>query len=413
MKYLAFLALLPAVAQATPRMSLTAGTPCAACHVNPNGGEMRTDLGWSAHNHTGALTWDQLGLQSFHEVDTNTFVDGMLAFGFDWRGQLARLGRPEIDEATGETTVPDYTAFPMQVQPYLSLKPATEWTLYTTFLAGPGTLRDSKICDPVFAGMSCYGAQVIYEPGGTLPTLRAGMFQPSIGVRPEDHTVLVRGDAANPRIPTIAPGYAELGAEAAYQPKQWVRAEVGGFHTGNLDDALNGGTETADLWPASYAARLTFQPVLEFGGGAEEAEDDFDDFDDEPVSLSPFALNTWLGASILGSGDFRFIDAFLGLGTHEGLSLLFEVSHSVRTVEHETLNGMLGLSYSPWDWIAGSLRAGRATTSTEFQDYESTQYVATLELFPLPYMELRPEYRLVETDQYRLGQFTLQWHFFY
>ena len=35
------------VAQATPRMSLTAGTPCSGCHYSPNGGGGRTELGWS------------------------------------------------------------------------------------------------------------------------------------------------------------------------------------------------------------------------------------------------------------------------------------------------------------------------------------------------------------------------------
>ena len=41
------------------------------------------------------------------------------------------------------------------------------------------------------------------------------------------------------------------------------------------------------------------------------------------------------------------------------------------------------------------------------------QYVAGVEFFPLPYVELRPEYRLIDTLDYRFGQATLQVHLFY
>ena len=140
---LALLAL-PGLAQATPRMSLTAGTPCAACHVNPSGGEGRSELGFGAMHRVGVVTWDQLGLQAFHDVNSNTWLDGAVGFGVDLRMQGARLGRPElVDTDTGtKTEVPDYTWFPMQAQPYLTVKPAAGLTLYGTFLAGPGTLRD-------------------------------------------------------------------------------------------------------------------------------------------------------------------------------------------------------------------------------------------------------------------------------
>ncbi|MCB1185158.1 MAG: hypothetical protein H6706_05845 [Myxococcales bacterium] len=413
---LALLAL-PGLAQATPRMSLTAGTPCAACHVNPSGGEGRSELGFGAMHRVGVVTWDQLGLQAFHDVNSNTWLDGAVGFGVDLRMQGARLGRPElVDTDTGtKTEVPDYTWFPMQAQPYLTVKPAAGLTLYGTFLAGPGTLRDGKICDPVFQGMSCYGAQAIYEPGGVAPTVRAGVFQPSIGVRNDDHTLLIRGDAAARRVPIIAPGYAEAGAEVAWQPVQWVRLEAGGFHTGNLDKALNDGNETAELWPVAYQARVTFQPLLELGGGPPPAEaDEFgDDFGAPSEPAHPFVINTWLGASAFGSGDFLMINAFLGLGIHEGLSLLSELSLSQRTIEYETLNGVVGLSYAPWAWIAASARAERARTTTATAEITTVQYVAGLELFVVPGLEVRPEYRLVETDDYRFGQATLQVHLFY
>lgn len=418
MRGIVFLAMLTGVAWATPRQSLTAGTPCVACHVNPNGGEGRTELGWSSMSHAGAITFDQLGLSSVHDATTNQFLK-IASLGFDARLQGARLGRPQIEDTAGggtETTVPDITWFPMQFQPYLTVKPTKKVTLYGTWLMGPSTLRDGKLCDPVFPGMSCFGAQAIFEPGGSAPTVRAGVFQPSIGIRHDDHTILLRGDAANRRQPVIAPGYAELGAEVIYQPRQWLRMEVGGFGTQNLEDALNSVTETAELWPAAYSARLTFMPHLEFGGAdaageTDEFADDFDDFDAEPAT--PFVVNTWIGASAFGSKDFMLLNGFLGAGIHEGVTLMAEAAVARRTIEHDQLNAMLNLTYTPWSWLTFALRAERAHTRDSTDEFTTWQYVGGLEFFPVPYLEVRPEYRLVETEDYRFGQATLQVHLFY
>lgn len=405
---------LAGVAQATPRQALTAGTPCVACHVNPNGGEGRTELGWSSMRHAGAVTYDQMGLKSFHDVSSNTFLDSV-RLGFDARLQGARLGRPQIEDKAGgatETVYPDITWFPMQFQPYLTVKPTSKVTLYGTWLMGPSTLRDGELCDPVFAGMSCFGAQAILEPGGAAPTIRVGVFQPSIGIRHDDHTILLRGDAANRRQPVIAPGYAEVGAETIYQPRQWLRMELGGFGTNNLDEALNSVQKTADLWPVAYSARISFMPYLEFGGEEPAEEDEFaDDFDDEPST--PFGVNTWIGASAFGSKDFVLFNGFLGAGIHEGLSVMAEGSIVRRTIEYDQLNAMLMLNYTAWSWASFAVRAERAQTRTASDESITWQYVAGMEFFPVPYVEVRPEYRLVETDDYRFGQATLQVHLFY
>ena len=79
-------------AHATPRMSLTAGTPCSGCHVSPNGGGGRTELGWSSMNTAGAFTYGDLGVTSLHEQEHNGFADELVTIGFDARLQWARLG---------------------------------------------------------------------------------------------------------------------------------------------------------------------------------------------------------------------------------------------------------------------------------------------------------------------------------
>jgi hypothetical protein len=410
------LLLLSGVAEATPRMSLTAGTPCTACHHSPNGAGARTDIGWGSMNHVGALTYAQLGLQKFHNVDSNTWLDGAVSVSLDARLQTARLGSPALqDQADGSTTTtyPDYTTFPMQFQPSIAVMPMEGLTLLGSYLAGPGA-RDGDFCDPAFPGMPCYQAFAKYELGGRLPTVRVGMFQPSIGIQHDDHTLLIRGDAKRRRTPIIPPFYSELGAEIIAQPIQWLRAEVGGFASKGLDDALNTGSETADLSAVAYSARVTVLPHFEFGGAAPSEADEFaDDFDDEAPPAEPFVLNTWLGASIYGSGDFRMVNGFLGLGHRSGVAFLAEVAHTTRTIDYETLNGFVGLSYSLFNWLTFNARAERAQTTEGADEALTTAYVGGLEFFPLPYVEIRPEYRLTETADYRFGQATVQVHLFY
>ncbi|MBU6161625.1 MAG: hypothetical protein KGO50_10915, partial [Myxococcales bacterium] len=45
-------------AHATPWMSLQAGTPCATCHTNVQGGGGRTEIGWGNSLYTGMFTYD-------------------------------------------------------------------------------------------------------------------------------------------------------------------------------------------------------------------------------------------------------------------------------------------------------------------------------------------------------------------
>lgn len=400
-------------AEATPRMSLTAGTPCSGCHYTPSGSGGRTELGWSSMNHVGALTYDQLGLKGLHDVDSNTWLDGKLSVGIDFRVQAARLGQPEVvDLPTGgtETTYPDITVFPMQVQPYVAVQPTKDLTLYGSFAPGP------EVCaDPVFPGMSCYLAWGMYSFGAGKPFIRAGMLQPTIGIRHDDHTILIRGDAANRRTPVIPPNFAELGAEIGSQPLRWLRVESGVFHNGNLDDALNGNAETTDLWPVSVSARVTFLPQFEFGGSAPAAPaDEFDDFDAEPVPATPpVVLNSWFGVSGFASGDFLMVNGFMGLGLPQGLAFFAETAYSARTIQQDVLNGFVGLQYALKDWFVLSARAERAQTTTATEEEVLWQYVAGVEFFPIPFMEIRPEYRLVENDRYRFGQATVQLHLFY
>lgn len=386
----ALILLIPAWASALPRMSLTAGTPCSACHVNMQGGGGRTEIGWGSMAYNGAFTYEDMGFSALAEQETNTFSDGAFSLGMDIRLQMAKFGAPRVAR-TGDVVPPERRVIPMQIQPYLAIFP-TDWLkLYGTYAVGPATF-DGKLCDPTYAGQSCFEAEAIIQPSYSAPAIRIGQIQPSIGIRHDDHTMLVRGDASAPRVPIIAPNYAELGAELTYTPKYWFSTETGIFRAKNLSEAI-ANTDVVTETDAAWVGRIQFAPRIK---------------EDWPIT-------TYIGTSLYLAGQFQMENYFLGLGWLDNGSLMFEVSRSNRgdDVKHETLNMMTMLSVQAKEWLIVEARYERAKTTLETGDATTHSAVLGLQFFPIPYVELRPEYRYLRTDDYAMGQYTLQVHMFY
>lgn len=369
-------------ALAVPRMSLTAGTPCSACHVNGQGGGMRTEIGWGTALYTGAYIPEK-----FEEMESNAYFDGLIAVGLDARVQVARFGAP----SPGSDELPKRSVIPMQLQPYISAYP-TEWlTLYGSYNVGPSVLRGDGICNPVFAGQSCFEAAAKIQPSYTAPYVRVGNFQPSIGVRHDDHTMLQRGDAKNSRQPVIAPNYAELGGELTYTPIHWFSTDAGVFRAANLSEAI-ADDEIVGENDIAYLGRAQVMPRL-------------DDLD----------LVSWIGASLYGAGSWHIENYFVGVGKLDTASLMFEVSRSDRGKErdYKTLNLMAKVDVPIKEWIVLSGRVEQATTNENDDEFQTRQAVIGAEFFPVPFIEIRPEYRITRTDRYQVGQYALQLHVFY
>ena len=390
---------LPDQAAAIPHWSLTAGTPCAACHVDYSGGGMRTDLGWRADS---ALTWSDIGLDAL-QAESNAYFDEYLSIGFDARLQVVKLGRPttELDQETGQQVViePTRRVLPMQVQPYLSSY-LTDWLrLYGTWAAGPNTFRDGDLCDTVYSGQSCWIAFAQIQPTYTSPKFQIGKIRPSIGIRRDDHTILLLADALRPRQPAIAPNYAEFGAEMAYQPVSWFETVVGGYSAKELSEAI--GSPYVEESDISVLGKFTLLPRL------------------------TDQVTSWLGTSLLmtGFGNYRLENYYVGLGLLNQASLQFEASRGIRsskdTNDERSLNLFLKLAYNITPWLIAEGRIERATTlvtaldGTE-TDAEVDSAVVGLQFFPITYVEIRPEYRYFKRrDEYTTGQYTLQLHLYY
>ncbi|MFU8803911.1 MAG: hypothetical protein ACNA8W_08900 [Bradymonadaceae bacterium] len=380
---------------ALPRMSIMSGAPCATCHVSPQGGGMRNEIGWGVSSMLGAVEYDDIGMGFMTAPLSNEVIDELLSIGLDARIQVARFGAPQLsvdDRGDALVTTPDRRVIPMQIQPYMAVMPHHTLTLYGTYAAGAGTFR-GDFCDTPFAGQSCYEAQAIYKPSTSLPALRAGMIQPSMGVRHDDHTMLIRHDAANPRGTLIPPNYAELGAELTYRPRYWIHGEAGAFRAVNLADAI-GNEAITSANDVAYLARLGWTPRLDFDS---------------------FSLVGSIGASTFGAGDFRMDNVFVGGGLLDRVSLFLEAANLSYgpTIDRQGRNLSALLSVQTYEWLVFEGRIEEARTFLDEELFRTRAAILGIQFFPVPYIELRPEYRLTRTETYAMGQYTIQLHLFY
>lgn len=362
------LAALCAEARALPRFSLLYGDRCSVCHYNPHGSSIRNDLGFSTMSEVSAFVPDSIGLGWLYADKTRALWDGLVEFGFDGRLQVAKLGRPPNDIRR---------VIPMQVAPSIAINPTSFLSIYGTYNAGP--LR--------FGGQTSFDAAVQLQPDILWPTLRAGYIQPSIGVRYDDHTMFVRRDVAGSGTPIIAPNYNEVGAELTYEGIHWLTVNAGVFSARNLTKA----EPTIDADKPSLLGRVVLWPrLLEEG------------------------INGQIGASAYVNDKFRMINAFAGIGLSDAATLQGELMTSRNADERVVRNFSVMGTYQPTPWISFSGRYEIGSSETPGRSTaHADAFVLGAEFFPIPYIELRPEYRYIRTEDYIIGQYSLQLHAFY
>jgi len=73
------------------------GTKCQSCHVNTQGGGLRTLGGWMSRNQTSIIEPSKLGLGSLFDFlqNSNQALNDIITFGLDARYQFARWGGPQ------------------------------------------------------------------------------------------------------------------------------------------------------------------------------------------------------------------------------------------------------------------------------------------------------------------------------
>lgn len=371
---------------AIPRFSLLTGTRCSVCHLNPQGSGLRTELGWEMMNQTGLFQWH--GADTSGIPATNTLFNGRVIPGGDARFQLVR------ESHNGQEIL-----IPMQLSASLGFVPNHQVAVYGNF--NIASAYERTVAAPLlYPGETDYDAAIQYQPDISLPSIRVGMIQPSIGIRQDDHTEFVRQEAALQGIALIPPYYNEIGAELTYEGTRWLTVNAGIFNARNLaliDPSIGSINSSFDFSHPSVSARVVLWPQLLDQG-----------------------LNGEAGASILANGAFKMFNAFAGIGLADKATFYLEGLYAKNANDRIIRNFSIIGSLELMSWLALEWRYDWGQT----EDYPGIAlgyahgFLAGFEFFPWPYIEIRPEYRVLEKTPFSgtgtyTGQWTGQIHVFY
>ncbi|MDP4199565.1 MAG: hypothetical protein Q8922_03335 [Bacteroidota bacterium] len=377
------------LARAIPRFSLLTGTRCSVCHFNPQGSGVRTQLGWEMMNETGLFKWHGPSEDTSAVVSspTNTLFGGTLIPGFDGRLQQVRLSR------TGESML-----IPMQTSVSLGIQASHQLTAYTNW--NIASIIERARNGSLYPGETDYDAAIQYQPAVTLPSIRVGMIEPSLGIRQDDHTLFAHDEAAMNGIALIPPYYNELGAELTFEGIRWMTVNAGLYNSYNLsliDPSIGTVKSNLDFSLPSVSARVMFWPQLLDEG-----------------------INGEIGGSILSNGSLLMVNGFAGFGLADKSTLYLEALYAENADNRIIRNFSVIGSYELAPWLAAEWRYDWGQTEM----YPSVSlawaqgFLFGLEFFPLPMIEIRPEYRILHKNPYAqnatyTGQWTGQVHVFY
>jgi len=139
-------------------------------------------------------------------------------------------------------------------------------------------------------------------------------------------------------------------------------------------------------------------------------------------------VNTYIGASLLKNGDVSIIQYMLGIGLTDQLSFSVEATqsdiHHIRSISTDNLQNLPGssttytteLMYQVESWLFPYVRAEYGELRNDQNKVHTIikQFVIGAQIFLLPNIEFRPEYRMFDT--YRpgiIGRWGAQFHLYY
>ncbi|OGU15305.1 MAG: hypothetical protein A2X61_12455 [Ignavibacteria bacterium GWB2_35_12] len=378
-----------AFANARPQYSILQnfGTKCIGCHYNTQGGGARTQPGWMARKDISLINPGTIGLQGLYDaMETNTVFNEVATFGVDFRLQSARWGPP-----IGRDMMV------MQLSPFIILQPFN-WLGFEGFY----NIAYDIASDKRFVGQNPYSASMYIKPSEKLPSLRVGYFQPTIGTKYDDHTMLIRevtGIWKGQTRPLIPGDYAEFGAQIDYEALDWVGLSVGMFDTKNMiklttKSKANTTIPVVDTGSVSTVLRAFITPPNIIDG-----------------------VTTFFGGTYLLNDDYYISSVFFNIGLTEQLALMTEYMRSEKKDSRLTLNFLAEVTYAVTDAVLPFVRAERGVTKYKVENHPfyTNQFVFGAHVNLLPYIDLLPEYRIYNSEQVPgySAEWTFQLHIFY
>ncbi|MFC1541324.1 hypothetical protein ACFL50_02605 [Candidatus Latescibacterota bacterium] len=369
-------------ADCLPQYATLNGEQCISCHINAQGGGLRNYRGWRYHSDVGLIIPETVKLGALYAKDrkSNTALNSKLTYGGDFRVQMVRSHKsPDANRRI----------FPMQAALYTDYEITDRVHAELSYNFGPKK----------FDGQQAWTSSIIIQPEFSYTQFRMGFFQPSIGLRYDDHIMLVRRTPGADGNTIIAPNYAEYGAEFTYNGFDTFSFTAGVFDAKSLAENFvinNSGHQVSlidDKHNPSWLGRIVFWPENYI----------------EQISI-------FSGVSYYVNNDFSISNLFAGIGILEKISLLTDYSRTVKTNMRSTNNLMVETGFEVSPPLRLFIRGERGKTFTNIGGSDLKTYtnqgVIGAQILLLPYVEFRPEYRIVDTERFRSTRYFAQIHIF-
>jgi len=372
------------------------GTKCTGCHVNTQGGGIRNNPGWMSRNMSSLVDPASIGLQGLFDLtqESNQFADDLVTYGFDFRYQTARWG--------SQSGASERKHMVMQWSNYLAIDPVEWLTIEGLYNFGYDIHETMR-----YPGQQPYAASAIIRPGEDLPSIRIGYFQPTIGTKYEDHTMLNRQIASGRRgVPVVPDDYAELGFQIDYEALSWLGVSFGMFNSKNLSETSIplGASEAGNPVNGNHMSsvfRLVFFPpelapgVNAFGGGTL--------FFNSPLKTD--------NGVYFGNEHYYIGNIFFNIGLVDKIAFVTEYMRTVKQGLIEANNLTFELNYQLMEPLIAYARYERGNTmyTAENVDFNTSHYVFGAKAYILPYIAFLPEYRI--NDKEHIDGYSSQWAF--
>lgn len=381
--------------QSTPQIALQTANRCINCHLSESGSGLRNENGWRTVGKYSLIKPDWIGLKDFFDLTklTNSALDGKLYFGADVRAQYSKTFKPGTQRKF----------FVKQVTGYVSYE-FSDWLWFE----GGYNFAETKYKNH---GQQNWTAGIVLDPFPETPKVRIGHFQPGFGIRYDDHTMLIRM-IANENVyanPLFAIDFSDFGIELykdVYSPSpEWIFNLSGGvFSSNNLSKVKINSIEGTKNLTGGKNAIYVLKGMIS-----------------ETIGMSDFT-SSLAGMSILKTTDYTQFNYFAGISFFKRFSLLFEYSNGKKgdIFALENYQGILNVKII--DPVYVEIRAERARSNYKSLEITNTtqQLVFASQIFILPFIEIKQEFRLIDTEQnprefnqYKGALYYIQIHLFY
>jgi hypothetical protein len=294
----------------------------------------------------------------------------------------------------------------MQLTPYLIISPFS-WLSFE----GQYNVSYNLYTDKRYVGQHPFAASAIFKVSSDLPQLRVGYFQPTMANKWDDHTLLSHQFYGKSRSVVVPDDYAELGAQLDYEGIPWLSASLGAFTSNNLaqysvktyldesmrskpvDDAEFKSIKLVDSNSISIVGRAFVSPNL--GAG----------------------LTSYIGGTMFYNNDYYISNLFLGIGISDKFAFLAEFTDANKKDSRRAITYLGEFTYNLTESFLPYLRFERQLTRevTEKNPYYTNQVVLGAHVYVLPYVDLLPEWRIVDKEHIEgyHSSFAVQLHLWY